>query len=167
MSCESKNNPGQMRQVAFAYLTKYRPTSGKLRQYLLRKNYQSNEINTLINELCELKYLDDYAAAERILHLCRHSGAYGKIGLQALLLRKGVEYNCAQVALRDFFQNVDEHSLLEDYLSSTSSDLLRTIKSDTCDYAAKQKILRILLRRATAHGFSVATLRNYLRDYMS
>ena len=86
-----------MRQVAFAYLTKYRPTSGKLRQYLLRKNYQLVEINTLINELCELKYLDDYAAAERILHLCRHSGAYGKIGLQALLLRKGVEYNCAQV----------------------------------------------------------------------
>lgn len=152
----------QMREYAFAYLTKYKPSSGKLRNYLLEKNYPQAEIDTLIAELSERHYLDDFVLASKILLAYRGTKSRGKAALRIILLKRGIEKTSCELALSEFFNEHQEKDLLADFLASSCQVLFREFSQASYDKLEQRKILHRITAKCLRRGFNASDIKHAL-----
>lgn len=152
----------QMRECAFAYLTKYKPSTGKLNSYLLQKQYAQADIAELISELVERHYLDDYVLACKILLTYRGTKSRGRTALRLILLKRGIEAKCCELALDEFFQERNEADLLADFLASSCRVLLLELAEAEADKLMQRKILHRLTSKCLRRGFSAYDVRQAL-----
>ena len=120
------------------YLSRYSATCKKMRQKLYEKEYKKPEVDSVINKLCELKYLDDYAFAENLVN--QKSGKLGKNRLKAELKNKGIASDIIQSVL----ENLDE----DDIFNSAMSVARKWYRSHELEsYEDFQKFLRFMAYR--------------------
>lgn len=142
----------QMRECAFAYITRYKVSTGKLKLYLRSKDYPQAAVADLVSELEELHYLDDYKLAMNILATYKGRRSQGAIGLKNVLLRRGIAKNCAEAVLKDFLSGHSEAELLNDFLSLKCEKELQALQEAT-SYQERQRILNKLMLKAARKGF--------------
>lgn len=97
-------------EAASAYLANRMRTVSELRKYLKDKEYDAEEIDEAVNELIELRYLDDYQFALRYYEYNREKKR-GAMRAERELAEKGVDRETIRNAKEDFFyeQKVDEY----------------------------------------------------------
>lgn len=142
----------QMRECAFAYITKYRVSSGKLRTYLRQKNYPTEDIERLIADLVELKYLDDYKLAQRILAACQGRRSRGLTGMKYALVKRGIAAQVIKEVLAEYTETYDEAAAIETFLELNCRKELELLAA-TATYPERQKILHKVLGKALRKGF--------------
>ena len=149
--------------AAAAYVNKVglnNVTSGKLRTQLLEKKYDEDLVESVITELCESGYLNDYERALSLLSARRGHRAEGKAALRRRLHRLGVESNAAAAALAELATSEEERAL-EFILSKRSRDVveLRLLEDDRkAYYKLRNKILAAVCRRGFSPGVAVEAL---------
>ncbi len=97
-------------EAAAAYLSNRMRTVFEVRKYLKDKEYPSDEIDEAVEELIELKYLDDYQFALRYYEYNREKKR-GTLRAERELAEKGVGKEIIRNAREDFLyeQKVDEY----------------------------------------------------------
>lgn len=70
------------------YLSRYSATVKKMKNKLYEKEYKKQVVNEVIQKLCELKYLDDFAYAQNLVD--RKCGKLGKNRLKTELRKGGI-----------------------------------------------------------------------------
>lgn len=143
----------QMRECAFAYLTKYKPSTGKLRNYLLQKQYLQADVEELIIELINRRYLNDYVLACKILQSYCGTKSRGRTSLRLILLHRGIETNSAELALNDFFLARNEKDLLADFLNSSCQLLFKDFENAACDKFLQRKVVHRITAKCLRRGF--------------
>lgn len=88
LSVEQKVDEKAAFDYGIWYLSRYVATTKKLRNKLYEKQFKKAVIDSVINRLTELKYLDDYAFAENLV--AQKSSKLGKRRMQAELKNKGI-----------------------------------------------------------------------------
>ncbi len=155
----------QMRESAFAYLTKYKPSTGKMRAYLLQKKYPLQEIDALINELTERNYLNDHVLASKLLIAYRGTKSRGRTALRLMLIKRGIALDSVELALNEFFELRSEKDLLADFLASACQSMLEELEQAE-DYLSKRKILHKLMAKCLRRGFNSYDIRQALAEYL-
>lgn len=92
------------------YLSRYSATVKKMRSKLYEKEYKTNVVNAVVQRLCELKYLDDYAFAENLVE--KKSAKLGANRLKSELRRNGVSEEIINEVLSDVDSDEQYNSAL-------------------------------------------------------
>ena len=139
----SKNNKTAM-EVASAYLANRMRTVQEVRQRLIDKEYDPEEIDEVLNNLIGLRYLDDYLYALRYYEYNREKRR-GSNRAAKELAQKGVDEQTIKNAREDFlFENkVDEYE-----------DALDVALKEAADREIDQKLKAKIARKLEAKGFS-------------
>ena len=97
-------------ETASAYLANRMRTVFEVRKHLKDKEYPAEEIDETIDELIELKYLDDYQFAIRYYEYNREKKR-GSLRAERELAEKGVDKETIRNAKEDFLyeQKIDEY----------------------------------------------------------
>lgn len=98
-------------EAAFAYLANRMRTISDTRNHLQQKGYPDDEISETINELRELRYLDDYYYALRYFEY-NHSKHRGSLRAIRELEEKGISDEIIRNAREDYFyeNKIDEYA---------------------------------------------------------
>lgn len=89
------------------YLSRYNATTKKMKSKLYEKEYKKNIVDSVIEKLIQLKYLDDYAFAENLVNA--KSKTLGKNRLKNELKRKGI----AEDIINSVVNSIDSEDTFE------------------------------------------------------
>jgi len=97
-------------EEACRYLASRMRTTGEVRKHLEAREYPDTEITEAINDLIEMRYLDDYLYALRYYEYNREKKR-GAQRAERELLEKGIDKDTVRNAKEDFLyeQKVDEY----------------------------------------------------------
>lgn len=151
------------RQCAISFIGISNKSSGKVREYLLRKGYSPDISEKTVLQLIEDGYIADLRVAASILRRRSGKKSEGKALLLRRLLQAGIPESAAKIALSD---NVDDRESIRLYieamiLPSFSDELL----SDRTLFAKSyQKSIRKLISKGFSAELSAESLRKSIRD---
>lgn len=116
-----------LKSDAFNKAIKYIGSSLKsikqIKEYLKRKEFPEEVVETVIEKLCEYKYLDDYAYAKGFI--LTYSNKYGKLKLLSQLKMKGIDENIIEDIFNENNIESNIESVARKYLKN------KNIKSET------------------------------------
>ena len=140
-------------ESAYAYLANRMRTTEEVRKHLEGKGYDAGEIAETINELMEMRYLDDHAFAMRYYEYNREKRR-GVLRAERELAEKGVDRETIGFAKEDFlYENeIDEFA---DALEIARREISLTDKGQgpaPLDDKLAAKIARKLETRGFARG---------------
>ncbi|WP_346354263.1 regulatory protein RecX [Azotosporobacter soli] len=138
--------------VAVALLARRACSNWEVLQYLKKREYEAEEIASVINRLQEYKYLDDEEFAWQLAR--KYSGRYGWQYVVMKLRQRGVDDSGILQRLRD---KVDENVEIESARQVIKKNEKRCLVAGVF---AWQKAARLLQNR----GYSMAVIRRTLHS---
>jgi regulatory protein len=105
------SQPNQWLQLAVRYLARCDRTAAQVEHFLKDKGATPSQIKQTVNRLCELRYLDDRAYAQRWIESRLARKPMGRERLKVELLTRGITESLADRALREVLRGVDEEAL--------------------------------------------------------
>jgi regulatory protein len=103
--------PDRWMKLAVRYLAVRDRTSAQVRSYLRRKGALPDDVEPIVTRLCDLRYLDDRAFAERWISRRMGGRPMGRERLRSELEARGVEDSIAQAAIDEAFRKTGENQL--------------------------------------------------------
>lgn len=103
------------RSRALRFLTYRARTVKELETYLQQKEFAAGIVTSVIAEMKNYGYIDDYKFARDYINY-RKSRGYGKKRIQYELKLKGVERDCVEELITDSFDSEDELNTIRDML---------------------------------------------------
>lgn len=100
---------GNIYDAAYRHLANRSRSVKELRQYLLKKEYEEENIDALIEDFLKCGYLNDFNFA---LEYCRYAAGKGKgkKRIFAELAEKGIAKDVAEMAFDEFADSDDDYS---------------------------------------------------------
>ncbi len=142
----TESNGRQALNAAFNLLSRRDHSIFELRMKLKRKNFEKEEIDTAINRLKEMEYLDDSGFAKGLVRHCQHIRKLGPLRIRQELKNKGLSENVICKAL-DEYSPEDEVEIIRSVVASRS----RAGKS-------RDSIIRYLSGKGFSYGAIMETL---------
>lgn len=154
---------GEARSLAISYIGISHKSSGRVADYLNRKEVLDDISGQVVSSLIEDGYIDDLRIARSIIYSRKGRKAEGKRALLMRLQQAGVSREAASEA--DSFMPDDEASIFDLFEEKIMPELLKQIKMDNFD-ADKwiNKSFRFLLSRGYSTSLAMDTLRKRIRD---
>ena len=154
---------GEARSLAISYIGISHKSSGRVLDYLNRKEVMEEIAGQVVSSLIEDGYIDDLRIARSIIYSRKGRKAEGKRALQMRLLQAGVSREAADEA--DSFMPDDEASIFDLFEERIMPELQKQIKMDNFD-ADKwmNKSFRFLLSKGYSTSLAMDTLRKRIRD---
>ena len=151
----------EARNKAIAHIGIAVSSSGKIRDFLSEKGYDSDVIEEVIDQLIEDKYVDDRRYARKILRSRSGAKAEGRIKLQARLEEAGVSGDIIREVLSDD-EYADENTILDvisdRYPPQSFSTDPKEVKKELA------KAIRYLESRGYPASLALASFRKILDD---
>ena len=153
----------EARSLAVVYIGISHKTSGKTREYLIRKGVSGEIAEQVILSLIDDGYIDDLRVARSLIQLRRGRKAEGQRALQQRLLQAGISRSVIDEA--SGIMPDDEVSILDLFEERLMPELQKQIGMDYFD-AEKwmNKSFRFLLSRGYSTSLAMDTLRKHIRD---
>ena len=154
---------GEARSLAISYIGISHKSSGRVLDYLNRKEVMEEIAGQVVSSLIEDGYIDDLRIARSIIYSRKGRKAESKRALQMRLLQAGVSREAADEA--DSFMPDDEASIFDLFEERIMPELQKQIKMDNFD-ADKwmNKSFRFLLSKGYSTSLAMDTLRKRIRD---
>ena len=151
------------REKALEYLGRFSRTERQVRNYLSRKEYSPNEIDSAISYLHSHQLLNDNAYAESFIQ-SRIRRNDGPLKIRQMLFQKGIDAQTSQQILQEHYpeelQLENARKLLEQRMKknkkkqASSSDAMMQRRKDAADaqrYLASRGFPRYVIIRAFKH----------------
>lgn len=129
-------------------------SAGEVRTKLTRKASEPGDVEQVLARLREYKYIDDSRFAENYATTRKDSGSFGKMRVLRDLRQRRVSGTVAQKAVDQAYEEVDEVTLIEQWLERK----FRNVRLQ--EYLKDEKHLASAYRKLRYAGFSPgATIR--------
>jgi regulatory protein len=136
-----------IKNSAFLYLSRRVHSRGELFQKLKKKDYETNIIDDVLNELEEKKYLDDDYFARKFTEEKLHRKKWGLDKIKSHLFVKGIKRELIETVLSEF---ADDEIIFENAISLLAKKKKFYAKKKYSNQQLKQKLFSFLRSR----GFS-------------
>lgn len=128
-----------------------RPRSvGELKKKLLDKKFSETEVTEVVNNLLDLKYLNDEEFARVVCRSVLAGKPRGKAALKFKLKKYLVSDSIIKKTLEEFFSGDQEEEYCRKALEKKRKTLKKNSKEDDEDFKTRQKLFGYLMRQ----GFS-------------
>ncbi len=131
-------------------------SEAQLRQRLLRKGYESDEIGLAVDRLKHERALDDARVAGAIARTQTGIKRRGRLRVQQELARAGISGAAAKAAVTAAFQDVDDDAMIE-------ASLRRRLRG--AETIADDKTFQRLYRYLVSQGFEHQKVLSVLRKH--
>lgn len=137
------------KQQALYYLGIKPRTCSQVREYLIKKGFDETEINEVVNELMQYRYIDD-------LNFCVQYFEYGfekKRGIARIrreLREKGVSDEIIDMAYDELEECPDQF----DTAMQIGLEVIGNVDTESIGYEERQKLKARVARRLASRGFS-------------
>jgi regulatory protein len=154
-----KLDAGRLWEYALRLLSARAHSIGELRQKLLRRAADAEDVPGILARLKEHKYLDDRAYAESFSRARLENEGLGRNRVLSELRKRRVAPPVADQAVADAYRDTDETALIEAYLAR------KFRKTPLETYLAEPRNLAAAYRRLRSAGFSSATSLRVLKRH--
>ncbi len=154
-----KLDASELRQYALRLLAGRSLSTGELRAKLATRALEASEIDPIIEYLRELKYLDDTRFAQHYTRLRLEGDGHGSARVLRDLRKRKVSAPLAEQTVSAAFSNVDETTMIEQYLAR------RFKNTDLPTYLSEDKHLAAAYRKLRHAGFGSSNTIRVLRRY--
>lgn len=165
MNCDENREKSlsKAKNDAYSYLSHRMRTVYEVRCKLKEKDYECNIVNAVINELIDLKYLDDYEYALRYYEYNRNKKRGVKRAEHALKQR-GVDSEIIENAKEDFEYETEKSDLV--VASEIAQKVLSQYKIEdiTCECRIDERIIAKIARKLDNAGFSISDISKVLAN---
>lgn len=134
-------------------------STSELRDRLLRRAANPEDIPEVLERLRQYGYLDDERFAELFAAARRDSGGFGSARVARDLRQRRIAPALAEKAARDAYQAADEVALVEQWLERKYRNVA------LADYLQEEKHLASAYRKLRYAGFSSSTVIRVLKRY--
>lgn len=152
---------GEVRQECFdksiAFLSSRMHSRSELSKKLTKYEYGKLMIDSVLDQLAELGYLNDKAFAEAKAELAAKHKHHGRNRAMIELARKGVERETARRAVEVVYETHDSASVARDLARKKMRSLARLEP-----FVAKRRLFGLLLRR----GFDYDTIKPVVEEVL-
>jgi len=157
------NSFGDARSLAVSYIGISHKSSGKVRDYLIRKDVSAEVSEQVVASLTDDGYLDDLRIARSVIQARSGRKAEGRIALQQRMSQAGISRDVISESCE--FMPEDEISILELFDKKLMPDLQKQIGLDTFNAEIwMNKSFRFLLSRGYSTSLAIETLRKRIHD---
>ena len=154
---------GEARSLAVSYIGISHKSSGRVRDYLIRKEVAEDISDNVVSSLVKDGYIEDWRIARNLISSRNGRKAEGRRALQQRLYNAGISKE-AVIAACDIMPE-DNVSILELFDAKLMPDLRKQYSID--DFDAENwmnKSFRFLLSRGYSTSLAMDTLRKRIRD---
>ena len=141
------------KSCAFWYINRRRYTKRELYERLVKKEYDPDTVNSVLDYLEELEYIDDKDYARRYISDAVNLKKHGIIRIRRDLKMKGISQDIVDKVFSDL--DITERDSILQLLEK------RAYNADMTDEKAVSKIVGFLVRR----GFSYTDVYDVIREY--
>ena len=157
------NSFGDARSLAVSYIGISHKSSGKVRDYLIRKDVSAEVSEQVVASLTDDGYIDDLRIARSVIQARSGRKAEGRIALQQRMSQAGISRDVISESCE--FMPEDEISILELFDKKLMPDLQKQIGLDTFNAEIwMNKSFRFLLSRGYSTSLAMETLRKRIHD---
>jgi len=154
---------GVARSLAVSYIGISHKSSGKVTDYLSRKEVSEEISGQVVSSLIADGYIDDMRIARSIISSRRGRKAEGRRSLQQRLYIAGISKDIVSEAFECMPE--DDVSIIELFDTKLMPELQKQISQDPFDAESwMNKAFRFLLSRGYSTSLSMDTLRKRIRD---
>lgn len=154
---------GDARSLAVSYIGISHKSSGKVTDYLSRKEVSEEISGQVVSSLIEDGYIDDMRIARSIISSRQGRKAEGRRSLQQRLYNAGISKDIVSEAFESMPE--DDVSIIELFDAKLMPELQKQISPDPFDAELwMNKAFRFLLSRGYSTSLSMDTLRKRIRD---
>ena len=154
---------GEARSLAVSYIGISHKSSGKVTDYLNRKDMSEEISGQVVSSLIEDGYIDDMRIARSIISSRKGRKAEGRRSLQQRLYNAGISKDIVSEAFECMPE--DDVSIIELFDAKLMPELQKQISPDHFDSELwMNKAFRFLLSRGYSTSLSMDTLRKRIRD---
>lgn len=154
---------GDARSLAVSYIGISHKSSGKVRDYLIRKDVSAEVSEQVVASLTDDGYIDDLRIARSVIQARSGRKAEGRIALQQRMSQAGISRDVISESCE--FMPEDEISILELFDKKLMPDLQKQIGLDTFNAEIwMNKSFRFLLLRGYSTSLAMETLRKRIHD---
>lgn len=149
MNRENNNNKEYKKALnsAYRFLARRDHSIYELRQKLLRKNFDGQVIDSVINRLLELDYLDDLEFARSFIRHCQKIRQMGPVRIFYELRKRGVSREIIDISSDEYSEDLEKDIILKIILSKLELG------------KREDKIIQYLQRK----GFYLEKILNYMK----
>ncbi len=161
LSQRQMNNHDESERARFAalwYLGRQMLTESELRQKLLKKAYASGIIESTLDEMKQLGYINDRDYAQNYIGDAVENKKLGAVRIRLALMRKGVGRELIDEALSSL--NADAAGTLRQLIEQKSRSL------DLSDRKHRERLVGFLVRRGYRYDEIGPALREYQTEDM-
>jgi regulatory protein len=151
-----KNRP---LELALYYLSRQAQTIKQIRDKLTRKEFESSEIEAVINRLKELGFLDDAKYAKDFIRISKLGKPKGKYRIRLELIKKGIDKELIEVALEEGFDEGEQEELID----AAAKVYLKKIRNLPRE-KVYTRLMGYLLRRGFDYGKVSGKVKEILKD---
>ncbi|MEI8198628.1 MAG: RecX family transcriptional regulator [Eubacteriales bacterium] len=154
---------GEARSLAVSYIGISHKSSGRVADYLSRKEVSEEISGQVVTSLIEDGYIDDMRIARSIISSRKGRKAEGRRSLQQRLYNAGISKDIVSEAFE--IMPEDDVSIMELFDARLMPELQKQILQDPFDAELwMNKAFRFLLSRGYSTSLSMDTLRKRIRD---
>jgi len=154
---------GDARSLAVSYIGISHKSSGKVRDYLIRKDVSAEVSELVVASLIDDGYIDDLRIARSVIQARSGRKAEGRIALQQRMSQAGISRDVISESCE--FMPEDGISILELFDKKLMPDLQKQIGLDTFNAEIwMNKSFRFLLSRGYSTSLAMETLRKRIHD---
>ena len=154
---------GVARSLAVSYIGISHKSSGKVTDYLSRKEVSEEISGQVVSSLIADGYIDDMRIARSIIFSRRGRKAEGRRSLQQRLYIAGISKDIVSEAFE--YMPEDDVSIIELFDTKLMPELQKQISQDPFDAESwMNKAFQFLLSRGYSTSLSMDTLRKRIRD---
>lgn len=151
---QKENEYFEVKKSALRFLSIRNHSYKELERKLIKKNFNREFVHKVLNELIELKYLNDYSFAEQFYTELKNK-LFGPLKIKNEMLKRGIDREIVDEITRDYFNDDD---LQKQYIL----ELLSKTKFPK-KISAKQELQKIY-NHLTNRGFSHQPVMQALRE---
>jgi len=154
---------GEARSLAVSYIGISHKSSGRVTDYLSRKEVSAEISGQVVSSLIADGYIDDMSNARSIISSRKGRKAEGRRSLQQRLYNAGISMEIVSAAIECMPE--DDVSIIELFDAKLMPELQKQISQDPFDAELwMNKAFRFLLSRGYSTSLSMDTLRKRIRD---
>ena len=154
---------GEARSLAVSYIGISHKSSGRVTDYLSRKEVSAEISGQVVSSLIADGYIDDMSNARSIISSRKGRKAEGRRSLQQRLYNAGISMEIVSAAIECMPE--DDVSIIELFDAKLMPELQKQISKDPFDAELwMNKAFRFLLSRGYSTSLSMDTLRKRIRD---
>ena len=152
---EKKSSPKKSAMDAALFYLGIRDRSvGEMREYLQKKQYEPEEIGSVLSRLEELRLLDDSAFARNLLRSKTTMKPLSRMEMRSVLIRHKIGKQTAEETLSEFDGGMELDAALK---------LAAEVKKKVAKYPPEERWRRAASKMA-AKGFPYGVIREALKD---